>query len=316
MESKDATSLGGPLRLAALLAAIATLAACSGSLDVNLTDTPVDDASSVVIDFTGLEIHNTDGKTTTITFPSAKAIDLLRLQNGVLGALIQGEPVPAGSYDWLQLEVLANKDTQGQSYITLTDGSQYPLYIPSGSASALKLLAPFTVIHGRTTQLVIEFNLRQSVTTTDGQNYVLAPALRLENQAEVGTITAALDLAALTRAQLGVGAQIAQCQGGLFLFSGGSATPQNGGGASLVDLQPIPSGGLTATQVSLSLPYVAAGVYTLAATCDYGLYDPTALPGQSGYQSLHWTVQGNVSVTANATTTSTLPSPTSFNIVK
>lgn len=304
------------LRRTALLAATAALAACSGSLDVNLTDTPVDNASSVVVDFTGIEIHNTDGKTTTITFPSAKPINLLQLQNGALAALIQGEPVPVGSYDWLALEVLANKDTQGQSYITLTTGAQYPLYIPSGSATSLKLLAPFTVTQGHTTQLIVEFNLRQSVTSTDGQNYVLAPAMRLEDQAQVGTITAAIDRAALTQAQLGAGAQIAQCQGGLFLFSGGSATPQNGGGASLVDFEPIPSGGLTATRVSLSLPYVAAGTYTLAATCDYGLYDPTALPGQSGYQSLHWMVQGNVSVTANATTTSTLPSPTSSNIVK
>ena len=308
--------MGRHLRLAALLLTGAALAACTGSLDVNLTDTPVDNASSVVVDFTGIEVHNTDGKTTTITFPSAKPIDLLQLQNGALGALIQGEPVPEGNYDWLQLEVLANKDTQGQSSITLTSGAQYPLYIPSGSAAALKLLTPFTVTEGKTTELVIEFDLRQSVTTTDGQNYVLAPALRLENQAEVGTISATIDLTALTRAQLGAGAQLAQCQGGLFLFSGGSATPQNGGGASLVDFEPIPSGGLTATQVSLSVPYVAAGTYTLAATCDYELYQPTALPGESGYQSLHWTVQDNVAVTANATTTSTLPSSTSSNIVK
>jgi hypothetical protein len=309
-------SIARQLRRAALLLALAALGGCSGSLDINLTDTPVDNASAVVVDFTGIELHNTDGKTTTLTFANPQPINLLQLQNGVLGALIQGEAVPTGDYDWVQLQVLANKDTQGQSYITLATGAQYPLYIPSGSATALKLLAPFTVTQGRTTQLLVEFDLRQSVTASDGQNYAFVPALRLENQANLGGITANIDLAALAQAQLGAGAQLAQCQGGLFLFAGGSVTPQNGGGASLIDFEPIPSGGLTATQVTLSLPYLASGSYTLAATCDYGLYAPTALPGQSGYQALHWTVQDNVQVTANATAASALPSQTSSNIVK
>lgn len=303
------------VRLAALLLTSA-LGACSGSLDVNLTDTPVDSASAVVVDFTGIVLHNTNGKTVTIDFPSAKPIDLLRLQNGVVGALIQGESLPPGSYDWMQLNVLANKDTQGQSYLTSMTGAQYPLYIPSGSQTALKLLSPFTVTEGRTTQLIIEFDLRQSVTSTDGQNYAFVPALRLENEASVGTITADIDLAALASQQLGAGARVSQCQGGLFLFSGGSVMPENGGGASLVHFEPIPAGGLTGTQVSLSVPYLSPGSYTLAATCDYGLYDPAALPGQSGYQSLHWTVQDDVAVTANAATTSTLPSQTTSNIVK
>lgn len=306
------------VRLAALILAAAALGACSGSLDINLTDTPVDNASSVVVDFTGVELHNTNGKTVTITFPSAEPIDLLQLQNGTLGALLQGASVPTGNYDWLQLNVLANPDTQGQSYILLTSGTQYPLYVPSGSQSALRILSPFTVTEGRTTQLLVEFDLRQSITSSaaDGQNYALVPALRLENQADLGAISADIGLAALAQAQLGAGAQLSQCAAGLFLFAGAAVTPQNGGGASLIDFEPIPTGGLISTQVSISLPNLAPGSYTLAATCDYNLYDPAAVPGQSGYQALHWMVQGNVAVTANATVTSSLPSQTTSNIVK
>jgi len=300
-------------RLAALLLATGALAACNGSLTVSLTDTPVDNATSVVVDFTGMELHNTNGKLVTINFPSARQIDLLQLQNGVTAALAQGASVPEGNYDWMQLEVLADKDTQGQSYIALDTGTQYPLYIPSGSQARLKLVSPFTVRQSGTTRLVIEFNLRQSVTTTDGQNYVLAPALRLEDQGQVGTLTASIDLAALAVQQLGSGAQASQCHGGLFVFSGAAVKPQNGGGASLVDFQPIPGGGATG-QTSLSMPYLAKGSYTVAATCDYNLYDPTATPGQSGYQTLHWTVQDNVSVTANQTTTEVLPSGTTSTI--
>ena len=317
------TSIARNMSLAALILGTAALGACgggsgapgSGALSVNMADTPVDNATSVVVDFTGIELHNTNGTMTTINFASPKQIDLLKLQNGVTGALTQGESVPAGTYDWMRLDVLANKNTQGQSYIVLNTGAQYPLYIPSGSETGLKLVSPFTVAQGSTTRLIVEFNLRQSVTsTTDGQNYMLVPALRLENELQIGTITANIDLAALTTQQLGSGTQVSQCKGGLFLFSGGTVTPQNGGGSALVDFEPIPYDGTT-TQVSLSIPYVATGAYTVAATCNYDLYDPAAVLGQTGYQALHWTVQDNVSVTANATTTVTLPSSTTSNVM-
>lgn len=316
------TSTTRNMRLAALVLGTVALGACgggpdapsSGALSVNIADTPVDNATSVVVDFTGIELHNTNGTMFTVTFPSPKQIDLLKLQNGVTGALTQGESVPAGSYDWMRLDVLATKDTQGESYITLSTGAQYPLYIPSGSETGLKLVSGFTVAQGSTTQVIIEFNLRQSITsTTDGQNYVLVPALRLENQLQVGTLAVNVDLAALTTQQLGSGTPVSQCKGGLFLFSGATVAPQNGGGPDLVDFEPIPYDGTT-TQVSLSIPYVATGSYTVAATCNYDLYDPAAVLGQTGYQSLHWTVQDNVSVAANGTATVTMPSSTTSNV--
>lgn len=298
------------MRLAALLLAAAALAACSAPVSVSLTDTPVDNATSVVIDFTGVDMHNTDGSTFSVKFPSPMQIDLMTLQNGLTGALLQNQSVPPGNYDWMQLDVLADKDTQGESYITLNTGAQYPLYIPSGSETGLKLLTPFTVVQGQPLQFIIEFDLRQSITGTDGQNYLLVPALRLEDQSQIGTITASLDLAAIAAQQLGSAAQLIQCNPGVFLFSGGSATPQNGGGTDLVDFLPV-----DVTQSSVSFPFVAAGTYTLAATCNYDLYDPAAVPGQAGYQTLHWMVQDSVSVTANSTTIVTLPSSTASNLV-
>jgi hypothetical protein len=303
------------LRVAALILATSALAACNGTITVNLTDTPVDDATAVVIDFTGIELHNTDGQTVTIDFPSARQIDLLQLQNGATTALLQGESVPSGSYDWIQLNVLATQNTQGQSYITLNTGAQYPLYVPSGSQSALRITTGFSVPQSGSRQLIIDFNLRQSVTSTDGQNYTLVPALRVADQAQVGTISANMNLGALATQQLGSGAQASQCSGALFVFSGAAATPQNGGGASLVAFEPIRSLDATTQASSVSFPYLPKGSYTVAATCDYGLYDPAAVQGQSTYQTLHWAVQNNVSVIANKTTTVSLPSGTTSNSV-
>jgi len=310
-------SIGRPIRLVGLILATLTLAACgNGTLDVNVTDTPADNATSVIIAFSGVILHDTTGKTTTITFSSPEQIDLMQLANGGAAALLQGQSVPAASYDWMQLEVLADENTQGQSSITLTTGEQYPLYIPSGSGTGLTLNTGFKVSDGQTTQLNIEFDLRQSITGPDskGQNYLLVPALRLENQDQLGAVTATVDLSTLATQQLGASAQAPQCSGGLFVFSGSAVTPQNGGGSSLVDFEPIPYTGET-TQFSISFPYLEAGTYTLAATCNYNLYNPAAVPGQSGYQTLHWTVQDNVSVTAGDTTTETLPGPKTSNIV-
>lgn len=302
------------LRLAALLLATGALGACNGSLSINLTDTPVDGAASVVIDFTGVELHNTNGTTTTITFPSPQRIDVLQLRNGNVAALLHAHSVPTGTYDWIRLNILATQDTQGQSAITLNSGQQFPLYIPSGSETGLQLNTSFTVGTSSTTQLIVDFNLRQSITSTDGQNYALVPALRVANQADVGTLTATVDLNALSTAQLGGGAQAGQCNGALFVFSGSTVTPRNGGGSSLVDFQPIPFDA-TAMQVPVSIPNLPSGSYTVAATCDYNLYDPAAVPGQSGYQGLHWTVLNNVSVKANTTATAILPSSSTSNIV-
>jgi hypothetical protein len=145
--------------LPALVLDIVTLAGCggggsapgTGSLSVNLTDAPVDGAANVVVVFTGLELQRSDGTPVTLDFATTngqantKSIDLIKLQNGVTGVLNQGEAVPAGDYQWMRLKVLADKNSQGESYITLLNGAQYPLYIPSGAETGLKLVRPFTV---------------------------------------------------------------------------------------------------------------------------------------------------------------------------
>jgi len=307
-----------------------TLAACGGgsdtpkgSLTVNMTDAPVDGATSVVVAFTGIDLQRSDGTSTSITFSTTKFIDLLKLQNGATGALTQGASVPAGNYDWMRLKVLADKNSQNESYITLTDGTQYPLYIPSGAETGLKLVHSFTVAQGSTTNLVIEFDLRKSITAPPGQdpNYILKPALRLADQLQVGTIQANVDLAALTATQLGSSTPVSTCKGGLYLFSGAAAVPDDAdgdttddGGSDPVVYLPIAYDG-TNTNVSLTIPFVEVGAYTLAATCNFDVdaapdtndYVPNASSGQPGYQTMKWTVVGDVSVTANTTAVVTIP---------
>jgi hypothetical protein len=221
----------------------------------------------------------------------------------------------------MRLNVLADKDTQNESYITLSNGSQYPLYIPSGAQTGLKLVNPFTVAQGSTTSLLVEFDLRKSITAPPGQgpDYVLKPALRIINELQVGKIAASVNLAALAAAQLGSGTPVSSCSAGLYVFSGATATPDDADGdptdgADPVVYLPIPNDGVTTT-VTLNIPFMATGSYTVAATCNYNMdaspdandYVPNASAGQPGYQTMKWSTADNVTVTAGSTTTVTLP---------
>jgi uncharacterized protein DUF4382 len=291
-----------------------------GSISINLTDAPVDGASEVIVVFTGIELHQSGGTTSTIDFSTPKSIDLIKLQGGVTSALTQESAVPAGNYDWMRLKVLATKNSQGESYIKLLTGQQYPLWIPSGAETGLKLVRPFTVAQGSVTRLVVDFDLRKSITAPPGQdpNYIMRPTLRLLDQLQVGKITATVDLAALATAQLGAGSALSACKGGLYLFSGVAATPddQDGDaadGADPVVYEPIAYDGVN-TSVTIDLPFVEVGAYTVAATCDFDVdaadsndYNPSATQGTPGFQTMKWTTVGNVSVTANGTTAVSLP---------
>jgi hypothetical protein len=292
-----------------------TDAPATGALSINMTDAPIDGASEVVVRFTGVELHRTNGETVTVDFGSStKSIDLIKLQGGVTSALTQDSAVPAGSYDWMRLKVLASKNAQGESYIKLLSGAQYPLWIPSGAETGLKLNRPFTVAQGSTTRLLVDFDIRKSVHAPPGQdpNYILRPTLRLLDQLQVGKIVATVDLTAVALAQLGAGAPVSGCNAGLYLFAGAAATPddQDGDaadGADPVLYAPVPYDGVN-TSVPITIPFVEVGSYTLAATCDFDVdaadtndYNSAAIQGAPGYQTMRWTTVGNVSVSADAT---------------
>jgi len=84
-------------------------------------------------------------------------------------------------------------------------------------------------------------------------------------------------------------------------------------GADPILFQPIAYDGINAN-VSVTIPFIETGSYTVAATCNFDIdlpdsndYIPAATAGQPGYQTLKWTTAANVSVTANNTTTIALP---------
>ena len=282
---------------AAAVIAVPMLVACGGSngsssstLNLNVADSAIDGATHVVVELTGVELQPKGAaKSISFNFNSPKQIDLLTLQNGNAAALLSGVSVPAGDYDWIRL--LLNVGSNGAvsgSYIDI-NGAQYPLIVPSGEQTGLKLVEGFTMTANQVANFTIDFVLQQAITAPPGQKvggtqaYLLRPALRLIDNVQAGTISGTVALATLQ-------GHTPSCFDGsgnptahVYVFSGSAAT--------LTDIQIDPSTDLppaghvnpvvtpsityssSTQQYTYMQPFLLAGPYTLAVAC--GTDDPS-----------------------------------------
>ncbi len=190
------------ITLCAAAVAIGALTACSGgggggtngSLTLALSDAPVDGVSEVWVEITGVRLHSHSGNTVEKTFAKPLDIDLLMLQNGNSKPLLNDESVPAGTYDWLELEVNAKLDGVFDSYV-VANGGQYEIGVPSGGQTGLRLVSPFTVTADQQSSFLLDWNMRMGLSAPGGQTspggqqaYLLKPALRITDMQKYGTL--------------------------------------------------------------------------------------------------------------------------------
>lgn len=242
----------------------------TGSLTVGVTDAPVDGAEAVVVAFTKVTVHKADG--TTIEFPyDGEPIDLLQFQDPVgepRAVLVDSQSLEAGEYNWIRLDVEAVSGVR-DSYITI-GGQEYDLRVPSG---VLKLNRPFTVPQGGLLDITLDFDLRKSVTKPAG-DYILRPTVRIVDTAQTGTLSGTVDGTFLT----------GNCGGytagnvAVYVYEGEGVTPVE---MDSVDPDPLVTawvndeGGI----YSYRVPYLTAGTYTVALTCNANEDTPDAVEG-------------------------------------
>ena len=264
----------------------------SSTMNLSIADGPIESASNVVIQFTGVELQpRGGGSAVTFNFSSPKQLDLLTLQNGNAATLLSGASVPAGSYDWIRLllSVGSNGAVAG-SYIEI-NGAQYPIIVPSGEQTGLKLVQGFTMTANQVANFTIDFVLEQAVAAPPGQMvggvqaYLLRPAMRLIDNVQAGEITGTVALSTLQ-------GHTPSC-----LDSSGNPTTAHvyifdGAGGTLTDIQidattgmppaghtnPVVTPPITYSSASqqyvYAQPFLLAGTYTLAVAC--GADDPNA----------------------------------------
>ncbi len=241
----------------------------TGTLEVGITDAPVDNAQAVVIHFTEATLHGPGGNTMVkvmdpVTDEEGRSIDLMQLQGGMWTGLFD-DVVLAGNYSWIRLTLDLSK-----SYIQIDD-QQHSLRCTSCENSDFRLNRSFKIDADGHLALMLDFDLRKSITLSNsGTEYHLRPTLRVIEADVSGDISGDID------ANL-----IAELGG----FSGCSVYAFTGNDAELDDVyipmnmsMPMPMGQnnpvSTAKVVfendvySYMLSFLPAGDYTVALTCD------------------------------------------------
>ena len=266
--------------------------AAMGRISLGITDAPVDGATAVVVKFTAVELKPEDGDAFTVNLTPAQSIDLLALAGGGSRALLEEHSVPAGHYQWVRLLIEAQQN-QPSSYIDFSNGERFPLFIPGGSESGLKLIRGFTVAAGSISNFTIDFDLRKSVIAPPGlaPNYLLKPVLRMVDNLQVGAIAGTVAPALVT----------AGCSPQVYIFTGAGVVPDDLDPPTHPDVDPLVSAPVNLDSASgeyrFRVGFLEVGEYTASFTCDGASDTP------EGEEVLTFAGTQNVTVTANQTTT-------------
>lgn len=239
-----------------------------GQLSVSIGDGPIENADKVIVSFTGLEVKPKEGDSLTIDPNEPLTIDLLQYQNGDRAVLLDNQPLPAGEYVWIRLKI------DESNTVIEVEGQQYPLEIPSGSQSGLKLNRGFTIGAGQTTDFTLDFDLRKSVIQTGNGDYKLRPTVRILDSLQVGSIdgTVASGLITDCGPDNGDNNDIGNV---VYTFVGEGVSPQ--------DIQGNANDPVATATVEFddnayrfTVPFLPYDTYTLAFTCRALFDDPDA----------------------------------------
>jgi len=140
-------------------------------LTIHLTDNPYN-ATEVNVDIREVRVNFANDSAGWFMLPTHAGIyNLLALQNGVDTVLAQG-PVPVGSLKEVRF-VLGNNNS------IKIDSVLYPLTIPSGSESGLKIKVD-KHLNAQLDSLIIDFDAALSILQTGNGEYKLKPVLKIK----------------------------------------------------------------------------------------------------------------------------------------
>lgn len=310
--------MGRAINWALMLAMAAGLAACSsggdggsgtGTLNVQVTDAPVDGVEKIVVKVDGITLKPKQGAQTYHEAYEKEPIDLLTLYDGE-SAMLLSEEVEAGEYNWMKLEVTAEcNDGDMDSYVMDDMQNMYDLRVPSGDTSGLKLGNHFTVVQGSSTTLMIDWNTRFGLTAPGPDGcYKLKPSLRVVDMTLHGSISGTVDTALITDdactsdPNTGAGNVVYVYEGDLGAMM---MSPDDIDG---VEPDPIATADVrlndaTGNQEYL-VPFLSPGDYSVAFTCQAGddtVPDPDML-GLMVDEEISFTDGGSVMVMDGETT--------------
>ena len=271
--------------------AMAALMGCSGggggdspsgrsTLSVSLMDAPVDGVTAVHVRITSMWIKPTGGPAVQLALTNTPLnVNLLELTDTNAAILINEAVIEPGSYEWLAMDVAAERNVRDSYVLTETGAEEeIELRVPSGR---VRLVSGFDVPPNQALRLLFDWDMRQGLVYPPGQGqYLLKPAFRmldvtaygvLQGTIAAATVGTSLDPAANNcasddKVDLKVGNVV-------YVFSG-SVTPDD------VDGTDDPVTTIKATQNAAGdyvyRTLIDPGTYTIVFTCEAGNDDPEA----------------------------------------
>ena len=154
-----------------------------GQILITMVDSPADyDQVNIVV--IRVEVHKADTDSTSGWFVinnNAATYDLLTLRNGA-SVVLGNNSLDAGHYTQIRLII-------GTGSNIVVDGVVYPLEIPSGEQSGVKLNHQFEILPGLIYELLLDFDAERSIVLTGNGQYKLKPVIRLMPIVISGTIS-------------------------------------------------------------------------------------------------------------------------------
>jgi hypothetical protein len=168
------------LATAALLGSVGCGNSGTGTLAVQLVDAPAD-VKSIFVTIESVTAHSEEAGWVTI-FTGPLTVDLLTLQDTSMK--LGKVKLPAGTVSEVRFQLVEG----GPQYVVLTDNSQAPLKVPSGTSSGVKLKGPFTVSACNIHTLVIDFDGKNSIeyhqTGGPTPEWILRPVIHVKAEAD------------------------------------------------------------------------------------------------------------------------------------
>jgi hypothetical protein len=166
--------------------------AATGTLNIKLTDAATPLYQAVYVTINEVHVHHETGGWETLTeLDLPRTVNLLELRNGVMLDLGIAE-LAAGHYNQMRLIL---EDSEGEpdppdnnilgqlhpsfNYLIDANNDDFPLKVPSGGNTGIKLVNGFDIVADRANELVIDFDAHRSIVAKGNGSYGLKPTIKV-----------------------------------------------------------------------------------------------------------------------------------------
>lgn len=266
------------------------LAACSGGggdspaptgpskISISLMDAPVDGVTAVYVKITAMWIKPESGPAVQLPLTSTPmTVNLMALTDTNAAILIDEAVIEPGKYEWLAMDVAAERNVRDSYVMTQTGGEEeIELRVPS---NRVRLVSGFEVPPNQAVRLLFDWDMRKGLVYPPGQHqYMLKPAFRMLDVTAYGvlkgTIAAATVGTSLDPATNNCASddKVDLKVGNVVYVFEGSVTPDDvdGTGDPIATVAATPN----ATGDYVYRTLLEPGTYTVVFSCEAGNDDP------------------------------------------